>query len=347
MKFFLLLLLPIQTVWANHANSSVKVMKGWLDLSGIYFNSSYFDDLVRRHENVSSAPILGYLDTLMTLEIEKAKSPTYYCGEVYTLSKMYSISIVGVEHQYSSTDASSKSIWAVISDSSKRVVDSECLYSKGMNRVFKVGLCSILLDRGRMVIQKSDNNSQCSLRYINWDNLSHDGTPEFFFLCYDGERPLSSGDVMGNKKRYRLPFNGLLDSLECINLIKTDYVQTGRPCKQIQSKEFQANSRFLLHSFSGDSLTNNIVLIDFLRTEDSSGGYRLSIVKGNLFDLTNAQQVWESAVFRSEEIKKMSYNLRRKGAHWCVKIRVKGNIKPRFVQRFLTYDLYNLPDKSI
>lgn len=294
----------------------------WSDNVGIYFDANFYQNLAKEGTELTDGRLSGYIDTLMTWGMTKSSPPLQFFGGSYAMSSDYIVSIIAVKHRFADYLQPSHSIWAVVTNAEGHVVNSECLYNLGENRVYRDNICSILVDNGRMVIQQTFENKTCTVRYLNWKDLYEDGMPSSYFQCHDELWSQGSVDLTNGAKKISLLLEDYIDDSGIINLIKTDYLRTDKTCKKIELGQIQADENYLIQSTKTRTSRDYTIVLRKTQNEEDYGFY-FSILHCDIYNLNLNEIVVESNLINRKAIQNIKIIIKsdRSGEH--LKIRNK------------------------
>jgi hypothetical protein len=305
--------------WANNHPHSLTISESWTDNGGLYFDADFYQKIANEKKYVPDGRLSGYVDTLMTWGMIESSKPIQLFGGSYALTNEYAVSIVCVNHQFADYLTPSNSVWAVITNSMGHVVNSECLYNQGQNRVYRENICSILGDNGRMVIQQTFEDNTCSVRYLNWKDLYEDGNPSVYFQCHDELWTKGSGDLMRGYKNLIFSIEDYIDQDGIVNLIKADYLRTDKICKQIELGQIKPTDNFLVRSVKTRTGNDYTILLNKSQQNDCSFLFR--VMKCDIYSMESEQIVGESKPINQKAIRDIKVIIKSSKNKVHIKIR--------------------------
>lgn len=297
-----LILFPHEKANSASNEKGLPVIGSWTELYGTYFNYGYFRNLEKANVDLGNKKLLGYLDSLMTLESENALKPNKYFGGTFSLSGPFLVNLVGLKANWKNSRVPSVSIWAVICDLKGNVIDSECIFNQGENRVYKKSICSVLGTEGRMLVQTLDEADHSEIRYIDWSNIYEDGTPSRYFHCYDATWKKGSGGLMGNQEKLSMPLEKYLSSPGSFNFLKVDYLKTDDQCPKIGSGDIVPEGKFLVQSVYLNSDINYMILLETLSDNTLQKQVRLKMIGCDIYNPNLDKVIGESDPILIEDI---------------------------------------------
>lgn len=304
-----LVVLVCQTAIAQKHTKDEDSLNSFKELRGSYFNENYYIEIVAAKKELVDSRISGYLDTLMTWGMANSPKPIKFFKGTYSLSEDFTVSIVGVEHKWESKTIDSNSIWAVICNSEGHVIDSECLFNQGKNRIYSESICSVLGSQGKMVIQRTPTSNVSEVKYIDWSYLYEDGTPSVYFHCFNDDWTNGSGDLMGEISSLTFQMTDYWDSFDRINLMRIEYFRTDYICKRIASGLIEPANKFLLQSLQSKNGNCYIVILESIQVEDNSENYLLKVYESDIYHLNLEKPMNVSDLIVGEDLKSMKISI--------------------------------------
>jgi len=324
-------------IGAAKCSDSSATIDNWLDIEGMYFDDNCYQKIADNKIILIDRKLCGYIDTLMTWGIADISSPIKFFGGTFVLSSKFKINLVGIEHQLSDDCLPSMSIWALIINSAGYVVNSECLFNRGENRVYKDRICSILADNGRMVIQQTFDKYRSTAKYLNWKDLYEDGTPTFYFQCYDELWTQGSGSLMCQGENSMICVRDYLDPNGIVNLIKTDYLRTDDLCNQIAIGHIELERKYLLQALKTEKGNDYIILLENTSDKEIENKFIIRIVKSDIYHMDMGKVVGESEVICLKELRNIKIIIRASRSDYKIKVKKRSSLPFRFWYKMKLY----------
>lgn len=327
-----LVVLICQTAIAQKHTKDEDSLNSFKKLRGTYFNENYYIEIAAAKNELVDIRISGYLDTLMTWGVANSPKPNMFFKGTYSLSEDFRVSIVGVEHKWESKTVESNSIWAVIFNSEGHVIDSECLFNQGKNRIYSESICSVLGSQGKMVIQRTPNSNLSEVKYIDWGSLYEDGTPSVYFHCFNDDWTKGYGGLMGDISRLTIQMTDYWDSFDRINLMRIEYLRTDYICKRIASGIVKPANKFLIQSLQSKDGNSYVVILESIQVEDNSEKYLLKVYESDIYHLDLENHMDVCNLIEGEDLRnmKISFQSRSSGIEFSGRIAGRIAFRPYF-----------------
>lgn len=321
--FVYLFLFSQEKGFAASFQNGLRTIRSWTELYGTYFNFDYYKNLENQNVDLGDEKLIGYLDSLMTLDLDNSSRLNKYYGGTFSLSSPFSVSLVGLKVKSKNDMVPSVSVWAVVCDFKGNVIDSECLFNQGENRVYKASICSILGTEGRMLVQTLDETNHSEIKYLDWSNTYDDGTPSRYFHCYDSYWTEGTGGLMATKERLSMPLKDYLSSFGTLNLVRIDYLRTDERCPKIGSKEIEPEDNFLIQSVHSNTGIDYLILLERIDDANTQERIRIKIIGCDIYHLNFDKVVGESEPILTDDIRNFRIVFKRTRNKF--KLEVKDN----------------------